>query len=60
MNRPSPKDYPKPTVEVPLPEDVMQDEFDRGAIEATDGCLVEPDGVCPHGHVSWMLYWGII
>lgn len=28
--------------------------------EATDGCSIEPDGTCPHGHVSWELFWGII
>ena len=28
--------------------------------EATDGCLVEPDGVCRHGHPSWLLRLGVI
>lgn len=28
--------------------------------EATDGCRVEPDGVCPHGHSSWLLRLGLI
>ena len=23
--------------------------------DATDGCQVEPDGHCPHGHSSWLL-----
>lgn len=27
----------------------------EGICEATDGCTVEPDGVCPHGHSSWLL-----
>jgi hypothetical protein len=27
---------------------------------ATDGCRVEPDGVCDHGHPSWMLALGYI
>lgn len=26
-----------------------------GVAEATDGCRVEPDGVCPHGYKSWLL-----
>lgn len=28
-------------------------EFD-GIAEATDGCVVEPDGMCEHGHNSWI------
>jgi hypothetical protein len=28
--------------------------------EATDGCWVEHDGVCPHGHRSWFLELGLI
>ncbi len=28
--------------------------------EATDGCIVEPDGVCPHGKQSWLLVLGMI
>ena len=28
--------------------------------EATDGCEVEGDGICPHGHVSWLLRLGLI
>ena len=28
--------------------------------EATDGCWVEHDGKCEHGHVSWFLYLGLI
>lgn len=29
-----------------------------GVAEATDGCRVEPDGTCPHGHSSWLLVLG--
>jgi hypothetical protein len=28
--------------------------------ETVDGCLVEPDGVCPHGYRSPLLVLGII
>jgi hypothetical protein len=28
--------------------------------DATDGCQVEPDGHCPHGHPSWLLYLGLV
>ena len=32
----------------------------EGYCEATDGCIVEPDGTCPHGCKSWMLVLGLI
>lgn len=32
----------------------------EGIAEATDGCMVEPDGVCPHGCPSWLLELGYI
>lgn len=28
--------------------------------EATDGCEVEGDGICPHRHKSWLLVLGMI
>lgn len=28
--------------------------------KATDGCVVEPDGKCPHGHSSWLRVTGMI
>lgn len=28
--------------------------------KATDGCRVEPDGVCAHGCKSWLLELGLI
>jgi hypothetical protein len=31
-----------------------------GDCEATDGCLIEPDGVCPHGYPSWLIQLGMI
>lgn len=31
-----------------------------GTAKATDGCLVEPDGICPHGCRSWFLVLGYI
>lgn len=33
---------------------------DSGVAKATDGCRVEPDGTCPHGHNSWLLRLGVI
>jgi hypothetical protein len=35
-----------------------QDE--EGGCEATDGCWVEPDGICSHGCKSWLLDLGLI
>jgi hypothetical protein len=32
----------------------------EGGCEATDGCWVETDGVCEHGHESWMRRMGMI
>lgn len=53
------KMYPKPTVEEPDFEEIENMVFDSIA-EATDGCQVEPDGICPHGHPSWLIRLGLI
>lgn len=31
-----------------------------GDVEASDGCVVEPDGICPHGRPSPLLVLGVI
>jgi hypothetical protein len=31
-----------------------------GVAEATDGCRIEPDGTCEHGHPSWLIHLGLI
>lgn len=51
--------YKEPTVEQPT-MDELEDMVIDSVVEATDGCEVEPDGICPHGHVSWLLYLGLI
>ena len=38
----------------------MERWMDNGRCKATDGCIVEPDGVCEHGHQSWLLRLGLI
>ncbi len=38
----------------------LEEWLSEGGAEATDGCWVEPDGVCPHGHSSWLLRLGLI
>jgi hypothetical protein len=45
--------------EEPTEEQLEFWAFD-GICEATDGCEVEPDGICPHGHPSWLLKLGLI
>jgi len=32
----------------------------EGVAETADGCIVEPDGRCPHGHRSPLLLLGYI
>lgn len=50
------KDYMTPTPNLDDIEEWMSD----GGAEATDGCWVEPDGVCPHGKPSWLIKLGLI
>jgi len=39
----------------------LADEMDYfGTVETIDGCIVEPDGVCPHGYRSPLRILGII
>ena len=55
-----PSYWPEPEVDMPDPdtlEDMVKDRID---CEATDGCIVEPDGTCEHGFPSWFLYLDII
>lgn len=43
----------------PTEEEIEEWLFDSLAL-ATDGCEVEPDGHCEHGHQSWLLRLGVI
>lgn len=44
----------------PTPTDDMLEEWVMDSVcEATDGCTVEPDGQCPHGHTSWLRIMGV-
>lgn len=51
--------WPEPTTERPDIE-TLEEWHSDGGCEATDGCWVEPDGVCEHGHPSWLLRLGYI
>jgi len=53
------RQWPKP-VDEPPNDDELQDMMFDGVVEATDGCEVEPDGVCPHGYPSWLIQLGIL
>ena len=46
--------------DVPSEETLRDWAIMDGDCEATDGCRVEPDGTCPHGRKSWLLYFGAI
>lgn len=48
-----------PTETCPSMATLKHWNFD-GVAAATDGCTVEPDGYCQHGHASWMLVLGVI
>ena len=51
--------YPRPTVDRP-DMDTLEEWAMDSVVEATDGCEVEPDGTCYHGHPSWLIRLGMI
>lgn len=51
--------WPTPTIEEPDMEELQEQEW-NGEVQATDGCIVEVDGECPHGHPSWLVYLRIV
>lgn len=51
--------WPQPTRPQPTLRTIERWAWD-GVARATDGCEVEPDGICPHGHPSWMIRLGVI
>lgn len=53
------KRWPEPEMDEPDVEE-LEGWLSDGGCEATDGCWVEPDGVCEHGHPSWLLRMGMI
>lgn len=43
--------------------DIMRESLfglSEGTVETIDGCIVEPDGQCPHGYLSPLLEAGVI
>ncbi len=53
------RNYPEPTEDEPDMDTLEEWVFDS-VCEATDGCTVEHDGTCEHGHPSWLLVLGMI
>lgn len=51
--------WPKPTDPEPNVAELGTMAIDS-VVRATDGCSVEPDGVCPHGYPSWLIHLGLI
>lgn len=49
------EEWPKPTVDTPSLRKLEEYTCDS-VCPATDGCTVEPDGICEHGYPSWLLY----
>ena len=52
--------WPKPTTKQPSIKTLEKWVYDIEMPKATDGCPIEPDGVCEHGHPSWLLVLGYI
>jgi hypothetical protein len=57
--------WPEPTVAEPSDIDLTNQLIDAvtdGSVsyETSDGCEVEPDGVCHHGHPTWLRRAGLI
>jgi hypothetical protein len=51
--------WPEPTEDEPN-LDTLIEWMVEGLCEATDGCICESDGTCPHSYPSWLLYMGLI
>lgn len=51
--------WPRPKRKQPSLRTLQKWEW-SGIAEATDGCRIEPDGVCEHGYPSWLRYLGFI
>ena len=43
-----------------LIEELIALDYEDELTPTLDGCYVEPDGHCPHGYPSWLLYLGMI
>ena len=44
---------------IPTDDEIME-IMEEGYCTTPDGCVVEPDGTCPHGQESWAIMKGLI
>lgn len=51
--------YKEPIEPVPSYEQ-LNEWLDESGCNATDGCWVEPDGICEHDYPSWLLQLHLI
>ena len=51
--------WPDPVTPQPSIEQINKFLIDS-IVDATDGCQVEPDGVCEHGYPSWLIHLELI
>lgn len=57
--------YPKPTVPEPN-DDELEADLRAAVLDlhthflTSDGCEIEPDGTCCHGHPTWLVRFGLI
>jgi hypothetical protein len=47
--------HPTPTMTEPSVDELSSMMVVTLDTETTDGCIAEPDGVCEHGHPSWLI-----
>jgi hypothetical protein len=59
MPRSKPSSWPEPETDEP-DDEMLQEWVMDSLVESTDGCEVEPDGTCPHGHPSWLMRLGLV
>lgn len=52
--------WPVPVTDAPDMDAIFDWLLLDGDCEATDGCIIEPDGVCQHGYPSWLIQLGMI
>lgn len=52
--------WPKPTIDPPDLDTMIEVANELGSCMATDGCVIETDGTCEHGHPSWLVRLGLI
>jgi hypothetical protein len=52
--------YPSPIAKEPSVDELYSMMVGMIDSESTDGCVCDSDGICPHGHPSWLIVLGYI